>query len=477
MKKKKKLVRYRRRLHINIGIVIFAFILLYVIVSLISYLISDSVAMYEVQKGTISDKVTSTGLALRTEEVTYAESAGTINYYKKEGDKAGYADTICSIDREGSISSSITQAGLDGSTLSEQELLDIQDDITEFSGTYSNMQFYKVYSFKNSTNARIQESLYVSALEALSEETSNAISQNQFSILYAAVDGVLAFYTDGYENVSPDTFTPDMYNPSEYQKNNLKSSASVASGQALYKTVTSENWYIMVPITQKEADHYREEMGEGQESFVLHTTFCKDDTSAYATASIRDFDSGSFLQLKFNSSMVRFIGDRYIELELGSGETSGLKIPNTSITQKDFIQVPKEYITRGGDSKSPGVLKVTTDQSGKETVEFIVTNLYYETENTYYIYDDDLALGDRIQRSESTDQYTLTDTGTLPGVYVMNSGYAVFKQIDILAQNEEYAIVGSRTGYLVNGKTRSSISLYDYIALDGSSVHEGQLSH
>ena len=55
----------------------------------------------------------------------------------------------------------------------------------------------------------------------------------------------------------------------------------------------------------------------------------------------------------------------------------------------------------------------------------------------------------------------------LSGVYNVNKGYAIFKQIDILYQNAEYTIV--RTG------TKYGISLYDHIALNGSDVTEGEL--
>ena len=55
----------------------------------------------------------------------------------------------------------------------------------------------------------------------------------------------------------------------------------------------------------------------------------------------------------------------------------------------------------------------------------------------------------------------------LIGVYNINKGYAVFKQINIMSQNEDYAIVETKTSY--------GLSLYDHIALNGSKVKENQL--
>jgi hypothetical protein len=469
MKKKRKVVRYRRRIHINIGVIIFGVILVYLLICLVSYLTKNNISVYEVQKGQIAKNTSYTGLILRSEEVCYSDESGAVNYYKKEGDKAGYQDLICSIDKNGSISNQISQAGLDGSVLSQDELNEIQDQITEYIESDSDMQFYNIYSFKDNINAVVQEDLYLNALNNLSDQTSSAVSQNTFSFVTSQTDGVLAFYTDGYESITPDNFDASKYTPSTYTKTNLKSITSVSSGQALYKLITDEDWYIMVPITKEEKQDYQTYMEDGAETFVIKVSFKKDDTQTYATASIRDYGTQSFLQLSFNSSMIRFLSDRYLEVELGSDNVTGLKIPNSAITEKEFLVIPKEYVGKGDDSSSDGVLKVTVDKKGKESVEFVSTTLYYETDDAYYVDEDALSFGDTIQMQDSTEQYMIKDTATLQGVYNMNKGYAVFKQIDIQSQNEEYSIIKTGTSY--------GIALYDHIALDGSAIQEGEFAN
>ena len=103
MSKKRKVVRYRKRIHINIGIIVFTFVFIYFLVYLISFLTANHVSAYEVQQGQISQKSSYTGLILRNETVQYAEESGSVNYYKKEKDKAGVNDLICSIDKNGNI--------------------------------------------------------------------------------------------------------------------------------------------------------------------------------------------------------------------------------------------------------------------------------------------------------------------------------------------------------------------------------------
>ena len=166
--------------------------------------------------------------------------------------------------------------------------------------------------------------------------------------------------------------------------------------------------------------------------------------------------------------MIRYAKERYVEVELLLTEETGLKIPNSAITEKEFYTVPKEYFMKGGDSGKDGLLVQRQDKEGKSITEFIAPTIYYETDECYYVDDEDVGADDVILKSDSSATYKVgTKTAVLKGVYNVNKGYAVFKQIDLLYQNEEYAIV--RTG------TQYGIALYDHIALDGTKIHENDL--
>ncbi len=64
-RRKRKIVPYRRRFHLNIGIIIFAFVFIYFVIYLISYLTQNNIAVYEVQYGQIAKNKSYTGLVLR----------------------------------------------------------------------------------------------------------------------------------------------------------------------------------------------------------------------------------------------------------------------------------------------------------------------------------------------------------------------------------------------------------------------------
>ena len=167
------------------------------------------------------------------------------------------------------------------------------------------------------------------------------------------------------------------------------------------------------------------------------------------------------------NSLIRYIDERFTNIELVLDSQSGLKIPNSAITSKEFYTVPKKYFTQGGDSSAPGLL-IQSKEKKKESVSLVQPTIYYETKKAYYIDDESVNAGDVVIQSDSSSTYTIgDDVGSLTGVYNINKGYAVFKQISILSQNDNYSIVDPKTDY--------GIALYDHIALDGSKVKENQL--
>jgi hypothetical protein len=106
-------------------------------------------------------------------------------------------------------------------------------------------------------------------------------------------------------------------------------------------------------------------------------------------------------------------------------------------------------------------------EDGTLSAEEIELTVYNETETDYYVSDESLRIGDYLISQDSGEKYAVSKKATLIGVYNMNKGYAVFRQIIILYQNDEYAIVKSNTEYGLNA--------YDYIVLDASSVTDDAL--
>lgn len=460
MAKNKKVVRYRKPFHLNIGFIIFGIIFIYMMYYIFSYFTSSHTSVYEVVQGTIAINNSYTGLALRTEEVVAATDSGSVNYYVKDASKVGAGDLIYSVDTDGSIAEQINSANEDASQLNTESLYEIQNKISEYSNSYRPETFYEVYTFKNDLNAEISEALSMGALNSISETITAAEGNATFHKCYAVKDGIVVYYTDGFETVTTENFTSNMFDESQYNKINLKDKSSIQAKDTAYKLITSENWNLVIPITEDTNRQLRD-------ASTIRVKFKKDNTVLRASFTTEEREGVIYLILTMNHSMVRFATDRYLEVELLFDEETGLKIPNSAIASKDFFTVPMEYFQKGDDSSQEGVIVRHTDRSGKTTDSFVTPNIYFATEYSYYVDGEELSDGDIILKPNSSETYTIHDTAKLEGIYSINKGYAVFKQIDIIYQNAEYSIIRSGTDY--------GISLYDHIALDGSTITENAI--
>ena len=65
------------------------------------------------------------------------------------------------------------------------------------------------------------------------------------------------------------------------------------------------------------------------------------------------------------------------------------------------------------------------------------------------------------------ERFQILESEELTGVYNVNMGYAVFREVNVLDSNEEYSIVKAEDIY--------SLSQYDHIVLNASDVAENQI--
>ena len=107
----------------NIGIIIFVIIFIYLIFNVFSYLTEVHISPYEVEQGTIAVNNVYNGLILRNEKVITSPYSGSLNYYVKEGSKVSYGDFLYSVDENGDVAKMINEANQDGSSIDDENLL------------------------------------------------------------------------------------------------------------------------------------------------------------------------------------------------------------------------------------------------------------------------------------------------------------------------------------------------------------------
>ena len=188
---------------------------------------------------------------------------------------------------------------------------------------------------------------------------------------------------------------------------------------------------------------------------------------AYST--ITGADGAAYGRLDFTKYMEQFISDRFVSFEIQMEQAEGLKIPVSSVTDKSFYLIPADYMTQGGDSTDTGFNKEVYNENGTPVV-FVPTTIYYSDDEYCYVDMDEeggLKAGDYVVKPESDERFQIGRTASLKGVYNINKGYTIFKQIDVLDSNSEFYTVRKNMSY--------GLSVYDHIVLDASMVEEGQL--
>lgn len=460
-KKNKKIIKYRKPLHINVGMIIFALIFVYMVFSVYTYIRRDKVQFYEVQEGGIVNNTDYSGIILREEEVKMADRSGYINYYVREGKRASVGTRIYSIDETGNIASFLEENTEDNVTLTAENLADLKKKLTVFSLTYDDSQFNGVYDTKYTLEADVMEYMNFNALDnagSLLEEAGINFQQ-----VRADEAGVISYGVDSYESLDASGISEAVFDRSQYTKTITKAGKLIEKGVPVYKVITSDLWSVVFPMTDEDVKTYGSKTS-------LTVSFTGRGLKATGNFSmLTGTDGKPYGKLDFDKYMVQFASDRYVDFEIVSDKVEGLKIPVSAVTTKDFYLVPMDYLTQGGDSSESGFNKEVYSESGTSVV-FVPATIYFSEEDNYYIEmgeESGFNAGDYIVKPDSTDRYQIGASASLQGVYNINKGYAVFKQIDVLASNDEY--------YTIKKNMTYGLSVYDHIVLDASTVSEGEL--
>ena len=448
---------YRKKWNINIGVIIFGVIFVYLVVTVLMYATAKHVSSYEVREGSILKDTSYTGLVLREETVIGAEADGYINYFAPEGSKVGRKTNAYSISSEKlDFSGQENTEESEDSGLTSEERDSIIQKAQSFSENFQNNKYEDTYTFKDS----IENVLSSSTAQSRQAQLSAMIESGREGLTtYAASDdGIIVYSVDGYEDLAMDQVTADMISRADYQKTELFNNTEVKSGDPAYKLVTSEEWTLVIQLD-------KEMTKELADATSVKVRFAKDDQTTWAGFQIYNTEDADLGFLTFDHSMVRYVGERFLDIELILEDETGLKIPKSSVIEKEFYTLPEDYITLGGNSSQSGVLL----QSGGEDASFHGVNVYYRDSETGMVYldMDELKKGDILIKPDSADTYTISEKASLQGVYNINKGYAEFKPVEILCESEEYYIVESGNDY--------GLTNYDHIALDGSEIQENEL--
>lgn len=451
------LVQLRKIFGLNIATVAFGVLLIYMIFTAVLLITSTHIDSYQVSTGPLSRNETYTGLSIREETVYKAESSGYVNYYAREGNKINAGGAVYGL--------SASKLPESASTLTAEEFSKIRSTMLSFSKSFSGSKFNNTYSFKNQLEGSI---LQYEGVSTDGNTASSVVTLGNQNICKAQEDGIILYSMDGYENKNIDNITAEDFDQNSYHETDLKTDAPVGTGDYIYTNISSELWSLIIPLSDKQASKL-----EGWNT--IRVKFLKDDMTQSGDFSIIKIDGAKYGKIDFSRGLIRYASDRFLDIELVTNTITGLKIPLSATIFKDFYVIPAEYATTDPDSGSVGFNKVSKDSDGNNVKTFINANIYGKLkaedsdssgEESYNYYVDKSAFkeGDAIVKDDSNQRFIVGETDSLEGVYCINQGYPVFRQVVIRESNEEYAIIESTTAY--------GLSRYDLIARDASQVKE-----
>ena len=454
----------QRRGKLNIGMLIFGFIFIYVFYCVIMYFQTGHIVRYEVKEGTLAEDNIYRGIVLREESVIASQDSGYLYFTVQEGERVGKNNKVYIVDETGQLQQYLDDSSLGENTLSKKELARFRSELVDYMHGFDARYFDDVYHFKHSLTNTVLKIANDNMLESIDVINEASASGETVKYCKAPDAGIVSLWTDGYETLTPELVQQEHFNEKNYEKKLLTGNTLVAEGDTAYKLCTDEKWSVVIPVTAARG-------AQLQQEGYIKVRFLKNQYESWAQVFlIQGTDGNSYLQLLFNHSMVSFISDRFLDVELMIENETGLKIPNSAIVQKEFFLIEEDYIITDSDVGDYCIMRQTFDEEGNITNELVEISVYNYDENSkeYYLDASFLEVGDVLYTLDRQGTFTVSKRATLIGVYNVNKGYADFKQITILSQNDEYAIVKTNTKY--------GLRAYDFIVLNAESVVDDQFA-
>jgi hypothetical protein len=419
----------------------------------------EHLTIYEVREGTTADDFVFQGLIFRKEKVIYTDTAGYINYYHRDGDRISKNSTVYSVDANKDSFDLISSTD-ESLSISDDETSSIKNEIRDFHKSYENGNFIKAYQLKSDLEGSILQVVNDNMLTNLQNVLAENGESSTLKVVKSSSSGVITYTMDNYEELSIDNATSENFNTDNYAKTQLRTMELIENKSPVYKLITSDKWNILLLLNE-------EQYIKLQDKSTVKITFSDDGLTANVPITLSKKGAEYYATLSLDKYMNYYMNQRFVSIEISVNSAEGLKIPVSSIVDKEFYLVPLEYFTKGGNSDSNGLNReVVTVKDGKEQIstEFIPTDIYYSDEEYGYVDGRLFETGDWIIKNDSEDRYQLLEKKTLEGTFNVNKGYAIFRRIEILYSNEEYCIIKKGTNY--------GLSVYDNIALDGNTAVE-----
>lgn len=452
-KKVENIKKYRKSMNIGI-IIIFMFLLMYVGIIIYNYFTKSHLEIYEVKTESLAQDNIVNGLILRDETVINASHSGYLNYYFPDNSRTTKDSVLFSIDETKYYYDIITNDTIKNG-ISEYDASYVSKTIETFRKSGSISDYDKLYKFTSEINDTVQALANSYSISVI----NNIIPDPVPSTLHfysSETSGLISYNTDQLCGITLSTVKPsDFLLADNYEEYECRKSI-VEANTPVVKYITDDNWQILCEINEVQKKSL-------SKINSIEFSIREDGFQTSAPFEVLDIDNKTYILLYMDKYVQNYLDERFLTVELFWQETEGFKIPLTSITQKEFFVVPIQYFTKGNNADSLGLLiEVLDEETGAADYVFKESTIYYDDGMYYYIDPAEFKYGQNILYPDNFSMYTLELKESLEGVYNINKGYAQFRRIERITQNDEYCLVKNDTEY--------GLKQYDHIALDASTA-------
>lgn len=439
----------------------FLIIVLFIGVHFLLTLFKNDVAVYEVKTGDVTDVITTTGIAVREEKTIRSKGDGYINYYASDLTKIYKGEMLYSLDEKGDIKEYIAETIRDNEEEEADNMQGIQTSIENFKDEYSEDKFENIYSLRQELDHSVL-TLNEEYIDKTLKKVEKKYGKDAFRIIKAKDQGVISYQNDNIQVSNVEQLKDRDFEQKGYERNNLSSNERVRKGDPICRIVTSENWQIAAKLEKKEYDMIKDRN-------VVKLTFLKDGVSRYVEIQPKQKGNDYYVYLKLNKYMVRYINERYLDIEIALDTAQGFKVPVSSVVKKELYKIPSSYLTYGGNSSTPGIMAKEKKDENRNMKSYAIYQFKKDDEEYIYLDPDVVPKGTRLFNDSTGESMVIEEAKTVQqqGVYCVNRGYASFRPVEILKKYDENYIIADDTAY--------GISMYDYIVTDASTVKSDEI--
>ena len=455
--KKNKVIPYKKKKTMNPWILVCALVFIYLIVYFCVFSFGGRVSVYEVGEGSTLSKYNSryTALVIRDEQVVNAADSGYVNFFVGDSSRIYVGENIYVSDTSGTLAQKLQEASGSLAVLDEKNLSDLRNSIYDFDTSFNTQNFYDVYTFKYKLESDLTNLTNNAAFAGI----SGSLSGTDYKTYTADSTGIILHNTDGFEGKTYEDIESSDFKKTNYRKNIIKSNSYIESGQPVYKVVKDDTWNLIIQVDDPSAFDNVD---------YVDIEFLKDNIKTSCDFKLYTKAGNTYGVMTITRYMARYLSDRYLQIRIEGDTEQGLKIPKTAAAEKQFYEIPADYLVQGGNSQEYGFNLMTGSKNSETSVEFITPTIAYKTDEYVYVCTEDglLSANDVLVKSDSGETFTVSKKENKYAVYSIESGYAALKAIDILGENNEY--------YIIDSSSYNGIRLYDRIIENFSSVKAGE---